>query len=333
MSAPPRHALATEIAPCAGELVAIVEAETRNAALDSAEAVNVDAEVLPAVTSVERAAAAGALAPRMRDRIEVRRRNLLSRDQIPFRIVAGQVCDSGDFPGTPDAAPAQADWHELAVRRAEARALGGLPGRGLGFFVGITSLEGIEGDRHRQGYRRAGPGSIRHAGGRAGIKDGLHAAGAGNLIGRSRRPCHATAVQSLGNCPVRTGRVDQCTAHRDIAILPPEWLPGVRVRDRPGNGRNLHRRLYGSRRRWPCHRPGNHGMPVLGSGRAERGRGAPQGSGVPPSTGQLVSGSLRLRSAPDPRLGRRRRPAGVPRSAHRHAVAAGEHLADSPSVE
>jgi carbon-monoxide dehydrogenase large subunit len=66
---------------------------------------------------------------------EIRRRNYIRADQIPYTNCVGNVLDSGDFEGTQALALKLADWHGFAARKAEARARGKLRGIGLGYFV------------------------------------------------------------------------------------------------------------------------------------------------------------------------------------------------------
>jgi carbon-monoxide dehydrogenase large subunit len=68
-------------------------------------------------------------------RDEIRRRNYIRPDQIPYRNVVGNVIDSGDFGGTQEMALKLADWAGFPARQAEARARGKLRGIGLGYFV------------------------------------------------------------------------------------------------------------------------------------------------------------------------------------------------------
>src|SRR6185503_15876924 len=57
---PPHPPLATDVAQYAGDPVAVVIASSQEAALDAAEKVGVDWEVLPSVTGTDKAAQAGA---------------------------------------------------------------------------------------------------------------------------------------------------------------------------------------------------------------------------------------------------------------------------------
>ncbi len=76
----------------------------------------------------------GALAFRL-DRAEIRRRNFIRPEQIPYRNAAGNEIDSGRFAETQDKALALADWAGFPTRRAEAARRGRLRGIGLGYFI------------------------------------------------------------------------------------------------------------------------------------------------------------------------------------------------------
>jgi carbon-monoxide dehydrogenase large subunit len=65
------------------------------------------------------------------DRIEIRRRNLVRREMLPYRNAMGLAYDSGDFAGYMDQALALADWAGFSGRRAAARARNRLAGIGL----------------------------------------------------------------------------------------------------------------------------------------------------------------------------------------------------------
>jgi carbon-monoxide dehydrogenase large subunit len=65
------------------------------------------------------------------DRAEIRRRNLVRREMLPYRSAMGLVYDSGDFAGYMERALAAADWAGFPGRRAAARKRGKLAGIGL----------------------------------------------------------------------------------------------------------------------------------------------------------------------------------------------------------
>ncbi len=68
-------------------------------------------------------------------RDEIRRRNFIRPDQIPYTNCVGNVIDSGDFGGAQAMALRLADWDGFAARRAEAAARGRLRGIGTGYFI------------------------------------------------------------------------------------------------------------------------------------------------------------------------------------------------------
>ncbi|HYW02495.1 MAG TPA: xanthine dehydrogenase family protein molybdopterin-binding subunit [Gammaproteobacteria bacterium] len=69
------------------------------------------------------------------DRVELRRRNLIGADEMPWRTPLGQLYDSGEFESLLDAALERADWHGFDQRRTAAAARGKLRGRGLACFL------------------------------------------------------------------------------------------------------------------------------------------------------------------------------------------------------
>ncbi len=72
------------------------------------------------------------------DRVELRRRNLVRPDELPYPMPNGQVIDSGDFPGLLDRALQLADWNGFPKRRREAERHGLLRGIGLGMYMHST---------------------------------------------------------------------------------------------------------------------------------------------------------------------------------------------------
>jgi carbon-monoxide dehydrogenase large subunit len=71
------------------------------------------------------------------DRVEIRRRNLIPPDAIPYTSAMGIPYDSGEFETYLDKALALHDWDGFAARRAETEAQGRLRGIGLGLYIQI----------------------------------------------------------------------------------------------------------------------------------------------------------------------------------------------------
>lgn len=78
------------------------------------------------------------------DPAELRRRNLVRPQQLPYRSVLGQVYDSGDFPALLAQALQLADWAGFETRRQAAQARGRLRGRGLASFLKWTGAFALE---------------------------------------------------------------------------------------------------------------------------------------------------------------------------------------------
>ena len=69
------------------------------------------------------------------DRVELRRRNLIPPEAIPYRNQTGMTYDSGEFERGMDMALQRSDWDGFAARRAEARARGKYRGIGLANYI------------------------------------------------------------------------------------------------------------------------------------------------------------------------------------------------------
>lgn len=69
------------------------------------------------------------------DRLEIRRRNLIGRAQLPYRTAMGLNLDSGDFAGNMERAAALADWAGASERKADARRRGKRVGVGIASYV------------------------------------------------------------------------------------------------------------------------------------------------------------------------------------------------------
>jgi carbon-monoxide dehydrogenase large subunit len=69
------------------------------------------------------------------DRIEIRRRNLIGKSQLPYHTAMGLTYDSGDFHGNMAAALARAEWTSFAQRRKASRRAGRLRGIGVANYI------------------------------------------------------------------------------------------------------------------------------------------------------------------------------------------------------
>jgi carbon-monoxide dehydrogenase large subunit len=72
------------------------------------------------------------------DPAEIRRRNLIRPEQMPYTNAMGQVYDSGKFGSILEQALTLAKWDDFASRQAESKARGKLRGRGLASFLEWT---------------------------------------------------------------------------------------------------------------------------------------------------------------------------------------------------
>jgi carbon-monoxide dehydrogenase large subunit len=78
------------------------------------------------------------------DPAELRRRNLVRPEQMPYRNALGQTYDSGHFEKILDRGLALADWNGFAARRAASQQAGKLRGRGLVTFLEWTGGNAFE---------------------------------------------------------------------------------------------------------------------------------------------------------------------------------------------
>jgi carbon-monoxide dehydrogenase large subunit len=78
------------------------------------------------------------------DPIELRRRNMIKPEQIPYKTPSELTYDSGDFPTILQRALEQADWNGFDKRKAESKAHGKLRGRGVGCYLEVTAPSGKE---------------------------------------------------------------------------------------------------------------------------------------------------------------------------------------------
>ena len=78
------------------------------------------------------------------DPVEIRRRNLISPEQMPYTNAMGQVYDSGKFESILDQGLALARWNDFAAREGKSRARGKFRGRGLASFLEWTGGNAFE---------------------------------------------------------------------------------------------------------------------------------------------------------------------------------------------
>jgi len=69
------------------------------------------------------------------DRLELRRRNLVRPDQMPYVNAVGSTYDSGEYEANMDRLLALADWQGVEARRAEAKSRGKILGVGFANYV------------------------------------------------------------------------------------------------------------------------------------------------------------------------------------------------------
>ena len=74
------------------------------------------------------------------DRIELRKKNMIRKDQMPYLTATGMTYDTGDFNLCLTEALAKIDIEEFDQRRAEARARGKLRGLGLSCYIEACGL-------------------------------------------------------------------------------------------------------------------------------------------------------------------------------------------------
>ncbi len=83
------------------------------------------------------------------DCIELRRRNMLRPDELPYTAAGGMEYDSGDFPAVMDAALKAADWEGFEKRREASAAQGQFRGLGIATYLEATGAPAREMGRIR----------------------------------------------------------------------------------------------------------------------------------------------------------------------------------------
>jgi aerobic carbon-monoxide dehydrogenase large subunit len=78
------------------------------------------------------------------DRVELRRRNHIPPEAMPYKAPNGTTYDSGDFSNLLNRAVALADWEGFPARKEESRRRGKLRGRGISDYLELTGPPGRE---------------------------------------------------------------------------------------------------------------------------------------------------------------------------------------------
>ena len=73
------------------------------------------------------------------DPVELRRRNHIQPDQLPYKTPSGSTYDSGNFPAILDRALEISDWAGYEARKAQSARRGKIRGRGVGQFLEVTA--------------------------------------------------------------------------------------------------------------------------------------------------------------------------------------------------
>ncbi len=76
--------------------------------------------------------------------VEIRRRNFIRPEALPYETQGGRIYDSGDFDGHLTRALEAADWKGFDARAAEAKARGKVRGFGIGSYVEACAFPGKE---------------------------------------------------------------------------------------------------------------------------------------------------------------------------------------------
>jgi carbon-monoxide dehydrogenase large subunit len=78
------------------------------------------------------------------DRIDLRKRNMIRKSDLPFKAASGMTYDSGDFPGVLKQALQMADYAGFKKRKRESKKAGKLRGFGVGCYLEVTAGGGKE---------------------------------------------------------------------------------------------------------------------------------------------------------------------------------------------
>ncbi|OED42154.1 carbon monoxide dehydrogenase [Chromatiales bacterium (ex Bugula neritina AB1)] len=72
------------------------------------------------------------------DRLDIRKRNLVRPEQLPYQTPMSETYDGGNFPHLAELIRVKADWDSLPDRKRESQRKGMLRGAGVGFYLHAT---------------------------------------------------------------------------------------------------------------------------------------------------------------------------------------------------
>jgi len=90
------------------------------------------------------------------DRLKLRRRNFIRKDEFPYRTPTQSLYDSGDYAALLDEATKRCDWRGFEKRRAQSKARGKLRGIGAAVFVEPASVGGPPKDQATLKFESSG---------------------------------------------------------------------------------------------------------------------------------------------------------------------------------
>ena len=78
------------------------------------------------------------------DLVEMRRRNHIRPEEMPYKAPNGMIYDGGEFPQIFEEALLASDWNGYAARKADSASRGLVRGRGVGHYLEVTADAGAE---------------------------------------------------------------------------------------------------------------------------------------------------------------------------------------------
>ena len=105
------------------------------------------------------------------DPAELRRRNMVRPEQMPYKNAMGMTYDSGKFEQILNRGLVLSDWNGYAARREASKKAGKLRGRGIATFLAVDQRQRVRGEglgqhsrdgiiEHRLGHAGHGPGHL-----------------------------------------------------------------------------------------------------------------------------------------------------------------------------